>query len=86
MELASNIRDLFVRMGYKWRVKSGGEPVLDTPSLDDVESLIDNMSGRLDNNAGSWVESGRILIKNDYGYRDVYVYMGTIDTKENNNA
>lgn len=85
MELSSNIRDLFVRMGYKWRIKRGDESVLDTPSLDDVESLIENMSEQLDNNAGSWVESGRILIKNDYGYRDVYVHMGTIDTKENNN-
>lgn len=85
MELANNIRDLFVRMGYKWSVKSPQGSTLDTPAVDDIESLIDNMSDRLDNNAGSWVESGRILIKNDYGYRDVYVYMGTIETKENNN-
>lgn len=87
MELANSIRDLFVRKGWKWAYKRDGERVLDTPTVDDVDSLINNMAGKLDSKAGSWVESGRLLIKNDYGERDVYVHMGTIDinNEENNN-
>lgn len=80
--LAHNIRELFVKMGYKWAFIRDRERVLDTPTVDDVESAVESMASRLDNNTGSWVESGRILIKNDVDVRDVYVYMGTID-KEN---
>lgn len=85
MELAHRIRDMFVRLGYQWRYQRGGDSVLDTPTVDDIDSYIEVASGQLDNNAGSWVESGRLLIKNDYGHKDIYVHIGTINNEENNN-
>lgn len=85
MELANSIRELFVRMGYKWRFNRGGESVLDTPTVEDVDSMIKTAADRLDSSGGSWIESGRILIKSDSGFKDVYVHMGTINNEENDN-
>lgn len=87
MELATKIREIFISLGYKWSFKDRNHsgPALDTPTLDEVVSFLDNAVDMLDDSAGSWMESGQILIKNDYGHdKDVYVRIGTIN-KENNN-
>ena len=87
MELATSIRNAMIYLGHKWsfRDRNGTGPAVDTPTVHEVDSFIQTAVGHLGDRPGGWFESGRILIKNDYGTRDVYVHVGTIEIEENNN-
>jgi len=87
LSLASDIHDEFVRKGYTWNFKVGGQK---TPTVDDIDKTLAYMSETLnDQNAveGATLEfplsSGRLIMKINEGVKDVYVHYGSI--KENDN-
>ena len=84
MTLASNIRDVFIKMGYKWSFRRNGERVLDTPTVDDLDSFITSTTLVMDEHDATTLECGRLFFVSDGDTKDVYVYMGTINEENNN--
>jgi biotin synthase-like enzyme len=78
-ELAKEIKEVFDKKGYTWKVAE----VSTVPTEHDILETMQQMAKRLDQEPdGSWLELGRLIFIKTGSLIDVYVLHGTVRNNE----
>jgi hypothetical protein len=74
MSLEQDIAEIFAKHQWTWNLKGGRTTV---PEIDDIEAALDEAARLLYNEEpGTELEVGRLIIKRLHNGFDVYVYAG----------